>query len=531
MKFALGLCPALVFGNHDADDVILLQMGHKARTPDTDVKETLSQLATTKSPHQAQVLLEKIAKAVVTGAATIDDSTKAVLEGVKKTFEETSKVAITDAHNNDMALLNSIASSTVADCASKYETNKEEDKHQGSETSKKESKHQTCHTDLDTLEVEKNEKCDAFESFRKTLSPPSCTVPGSTDGLVDYLSDSQAFFTMNLQQAQALDAACKDAIERRDAKKVSCNNLQVQFEMNFCIWRSESYETCYSYNTCYEGAATSLDNAAKNAQANEESRKLEWTALQKIECYIDVLISAEETEKRQEAMDGCKVLEPDTSDLNIVVPELAAPDACDLSPVAEFPCTDGFLSRYDGMSGVQVCTSCPDLEPHLQQLSPAHVWTGTSTPPWPLSIQDEFTDVTHLHLMPESEVANVQKCLQDVSVDTDLTFRVQRDDSHHASFIKYIRKDTGAFETFSLRGGNSDHTRLEFDGTTLTCPEASGSERCNSLPTGAAVEVILVEVKFQPREAASAHKDQWQRNKYSVSGSKYNVVVPASCAR
>jgi hypothetical protein len=350
--------------------VLLLQTSHKTRISPSIVQDTLTQLATTTDPQRAEVFLEKFVQEVSKGNATIDDTTKEVLKGVKKTFEDTSEVAISDAHDNDLTLLSSIASGTVEDCTSQHENTKQENVQAGISVSNQESSHQTCRAELAALEVEQAQKCGAFETFRQSLSPPSCTVPGSTDGLVDFLSAGQMFFTANLQQAQALEAACKDAVARVDTKKEQCNNLQLKFEMAFCVWRADAHESCYSYNSCHEEAAKTLDLAGKNAEANAASRKLEWTALQKIECYIDVLISDAETEERQEAMDACKSLAPDTSRFDIVVPELGAPDDCDLSAVAEFPCTGGFVSKYDGMSGLQSCTSCPDLEPHLQLLSP-----------------------------------------------------------------------------------------------------------------------------------------------------------------
>jgi hypothetical protein len=269
--------------------------------------------------------------------------------------------------------------------------------------------------------------------------------------------------------------------------------------------------------------------------------KLEWTAVEKIKCYIDVLVTDQSLTERQEAMVVCKNTAPDDTHLTIVLPVVPSRDACNLDGASgSFPCNEAWLASMQGMVDLAQCIPCAPLPQHLLHAvelaggpSQEHgiVYTGTSIPQFPLSIQDEFTAATRLHLTPESEVVTLQSCLQDVSVDTDLVFKVQRDDSAHGSYVKYIRKDTGAFETFSFLGGYSDHTRLEFDGKTLTCINSahSDSDRCNSLPTGSPVEVIFVEVALQPRETGSAHASQWNRNKYSIEGSKYNVKVPLSC--
>jgi hypothetical protein len=111
-------------------------------------------------------------------------------------------------------------------------------------------------------------------------------------------------------------------------------------------------------------------------------------------------------------------------------------------------------------------------------------------------------------------------------VDTDVMMHVRRDDSESDSYIKYIRTDTGAQETFVFRGGYADHTNVEIvdGGQKIQCNanRYRKNYRCNSLVEGEAVSAIITEVYFHPR-SGSASGNQWHRNRFTFKGTKYRV--------
>merc|ERR1719461_2680118 len=69
--------------------------------------------------------------------------------------------------------------------------------------------------------------------------------------------------------------------------------------------------------------------------------------------------------------------------------------------------------------------------------------------------------ITFLSSTKAAEIASDIKKGHQVTVDSDVALRIQRDGSWSYSHIKYIRADTGAQETFVFRGGYADHTRVE----------------------------------------------------------------------
>ena len=104
-------------------------------------------------------------------------------------------------------------------------------------------------------------------------------------------------------------------------------------------------------------------------------------------------------------------------------------------------------------------------------------------------------------------------------IETDVTFRVQRNDSGHASSIKYFRLDTQRVDEFSFNGGLLEYTQVYFTGKTIICLGGV----CNSLPKGQHVPVVLFSLDFNP-QAGYVKNWNWERNKYSFRGSFYSVV-------
>ena len=110
--------------------------------------------------------------------------------------------------------------------------------------------------------------------------------------------------------------------------------------------------------------------------------------------------------------------------------------------------------------------------------------------------------------------------------DNELTFTIQSDDSSHNSIIKYTRLDNNKEEIFTFNTRSySDNTVITYDGRSLTCAAAHGiSPQCNKLPLGTPVPAKIHEIDFNPRDG-SAHKNEWQRNKYTISAQNFVDVL------
>ena len=131
----------------------------------------------------------------------------------------------------------------------------------------------------------------------------------------------------------------------------------------------------------------------------------------------------------------------------------------------------------------------------------------------------------------DSETAMCSFGPSNYNVETNVQFKIQRDDSASTSSVTYRRMDNGVIETFRFdRSGYHDNLMLTFDGATLLCTSAvtrgGAIKGCddteNNLKKDTPVPAVILSVAFTPR-IGSASSNQWHRNKYSVSGTYYRV--------
>lgn len=343
----------------------------KVAEADADDKGTLAAekiraIADTKDEQQASLLVEDLAESAVEGKVEIDDGAKAALMAMKTTLENSQEL-IKAAHNTDQTLRQTHADK-AAECLTNYDNAKNEDAALAVSTEQKHTSHESCRERLAIEDADMVTKCEDLASFINNVNPP-CSSPGR-EGMGDFWSGLKSYHDSNFPTWQVKEEACKTAEEKRAATDAECDGLQRDFETGFCSLRLEMTTTCSEYAGCHNLAVDEFNDVmAATAQA-ETSRKIEWVAIEKIKCYIDVLVSDGSNEERQAALTACKDLDPDTSHLDLTTPIIPDPIACDLSSVAVYPCIDGFENtRYAGMMDLTDCQSCPPLPNHLNSFN------------------------------------------------------------------------------------------------------------------------------------------------------------------
>ncbi|CAK9095902.1 Uncharacterized protein SCF082_LOCUS45036 [Durusdinium trenchii] len=84
-------------------------------------------------------------------------------------------------------------------------------------------------------------------------------------------------------------------------------------------------QACASYQNCYAQAQGEVGSTISTANQLADSLKVQWAALKKIECLLDVILAAGD----QAAMQACVDATHDTSALNIIAPANPPMQACD----------------------------------------------------------------------------------------------------------------------------------------------------------------------------------------------------------
>jgi len=344
-----------VHGQHD--DTLLLQTHVRHAGP-------LERILKAPTPMDAVGLLESFTEEVLRGEVHIDDAAKEALQAMLDTLEN-SKNFINDAHSAAVELRNTEAAS-VASCKNEFTTAKAEDAAIGTQVESTHSSHQVCRDAYKALKQDETTKCDAMNAFIEGLQPPSCAKPDRS-GMDGYFKNWASHVASNQNTWDNLEQACSDAEKKARDKDTECDNLQASFETRFCQFRLDVYTTCSQYKGCYAKEKEDFELAIASTGYAGDSRKIEWSAIEKIKCFVNVLIADDDAnEDRKSEFDKCQDAVPDTSHLDLDDVSIPDEESCPLSEVLQYPCTEAFTSsRYAGMWSLAECNSCDALPSHI----------------------------------------------------------------------------------------------------------------------------------------------------------------------
>lgn len=340
-----------------------------------DTSEIVAALGAGASPEVASVLVEKLARSSVETNSSLDDDTKTALESLRAMLVDTEQANIQTNHVADQLFIDG-EFSAIQGCGTSLTTDQGQDDVLQGQINTKRTTHSECRVALDLLKTTMETDCGALASFESTVTVPSCTTPGH-DLMAQWFVTHREWVIPNEIAWTNHNAACEAAKTAYNEKDAACDLDQGQFETNFCVFREQVHGTCMAYENCF---ATALDNYASgqsDVQEREKGRKVDYTATEKIKCYIDVLLvdPAEGQDNRAAKLQECQLLCGSVGEINSCTDKFtityhAMPDAqlCSRDAVASYPCVDDFInSEYSGLTDLRTCVECPDLPPHLTQ--------------------------------------------------------------------------------------------------------------------------------------------------------------------
>jgi len=258
----------------------------------------------------------------------------------------------------------------------------------------------------------KNDVCeacgelDAFLSGLSTNRPncepalvaraqdPKCTTsdePLIETDLDQWFNNLITFADSNLKKWQDLKAACDKFRKEYVDQDAHCDEEQEQYEQSFCAYRQGLHSTCAEYQGCHILTEEQFRALISDVLYAADSRKIDWKAIHKIACYIKVLISDGTNQERTWALENCEsgnlntlatILTGfnETNYLSIIIPEISGNVSCwdmevpplidfkecDMSSVHQYPCTETWMDRYNGLESPTHCRECAALPEHMQ---------------------------------------------------------------------------------------------------------------------------------------------------------------------
>jgi len=211
-------------------------------------------------------------------------------------------------------------------------------------------------------------------------------------------------------------------------------------------------------------------------------------------------------------------------------------------------------SKVPAYSKVKVgCGSAWSIYVHYRN-TPNDAWTTTNVlryqsfeiyltgnKKWNLNVNynwiDEDNDDTGvITFLTTEEVQDAQNRItagETITVETDIQLLKLRNDSwERNSFIEYLDLTSNQIKVWYAKKSNwPDWLNLKFekedygsDGTTFSCDVASNAS-CNPFAKSAGNKIALISLRFDPRDGG-AHNNEWDRNKYTLTGTHYRVVKP-----
>jgi len=330
-------------------------------------QESSKRMAKAQATHVKQLaFVENLAKSMVGSNASIDDTAKEALHAIDETLKNSLKI-LQDSHDTDQALLNTLAG-RVTNCHTSFLDAKSENADAKDKVDDQKEAHEKCRTKLGGEIDDRNNKCDELDNFVGGLTPPACSIPD--EDLTNYWRNYKNFHDNNYDTWKEKKDLCDAATTLGENTEDTCDGNQEDFESGLCALRLTVVSACETYDSCYSVSRADFDTAFETTQTQESQRKVEWTAVKKIQCYITILLSTEEI--TMDDIQVCVDMVPGVGNFDLIVPTVPPPQQCNVKDVVNVPCTDGFILGYDGMPGLDNCQACPPLPAHLQAVLDQH---------------------------------------------------------------------------------------------------------------------------------------------------------------
>ncbi|CAK9066099.1 unnamed protein product [Durusdinium trenchii] len=189
------------------------------------------------------------------------------------------------------------------------------------------------------LKVAATARCEYFKSVDRTDNfqswfcheddfPASSSYEAYLQRNIEMLAD----FRMRKSNCSNATAAhgskqveCSGHQQQAAAKEMACAHLTPTAMPIDCSSYLAKKQACASYLNCYAQAQGEVSSTISTAKQLADSLKVQWAALKKIECLLDVILAAGD----QAAMQACVDATHDTSALNIIAPANPPTEACD----------------------------------------------------------------------------------------------------------------------------------------------------------------------------------------------------------
>jgi len=194
-------------------------------------------------------------------------------------------------------------------------------------------------------------RCGELDTFLGTVKVPTEIPAGrSRRAMVQYVKEMNGYFCPMEPSTENMAKACNEAIKAHQGEKAKCDKSQATFELAFCTWRQKLVDLCSEATNCYKIASDKYEVVKTNTRKLVAKLKTEYSALEKIKCYLNVWLKDEDTKTvSKDQYNSCNGAAVDASSMNVDLPDAPPLESCPLTSVAKYPGTSDFVSiEYSG---------------------------------------------------------------------------------------------------------------------------------------------------------------------------------------
>lgn len=320
MKICHLAFPALAWSQDDTSTLLSMKMQVHS-TLEAGVDQLLESVGS-RNVTQMSALIESLVEETIKDDASpyvMEGEVKTALDMIKHELVGDIRGALNDAHCHDQIELHQ-RFLDFEECETKYEEGKS--KCVGYCDG---SKHKICRDGLLKKYKVHIEKCRALDiwvhDFVHTKCPRSdkdcCLLSHSTwncdacsskvsgayvkNTYGDWIDSQIMVFKQAFKDWTDLHTECKASYKSYIEKDAECDCAQAECEATNCDHEGCHFLNCeHTYQKCLESANAEWDRTVKHKECLEKDRKIDWSATEKIECFVNVLLERPTPEQLKE---------------------------------------------------------------------------------------------------------------------------------------------------------------------------------------------------------------------------------------
>lgn len=279
------------------DDTGMLAVGSQRQMLAVSrTQEIMSELVVTRNVTNMVGLMQELAQEHVHGDS-LTEELRVLIRSIL-TLTHDIKTALRAEHSNDTAILDSLPT-CFDDARQTLERAKEAATVRKEAATARFDTYTSCRKKVLDLYESKITSCEAYDTHIAGLAVPhvtteqECVWGDGDDVVLKSMKELRTWAMDNTKLLEDLHKKCAKAMHDYAAADKECDEEHVEFEADICSIRQDEWNACNdNYQTSCSACSVNFDKVVNEMECRETDRKIDWSAAEKIKCYVQVLLKS-----------------------------------------------------------------------------------------------------------------------------------------------------------------------------------------------------------------------------------------------